>query len=124
MSCTERDQQCYHVGHAALARRVHVGVSAQYNRTIPILTIIVNNGALGGYEKHMPVATERYRTKFISGDYAAVAEGLGSYSERVEQPADIIPAIERAKAAIANEKPALLEIVTREEGAFSHQKIL
>jgi acetolactate synthase-1/2/3 large subunit len=91
---------------------------------IPILTILLNNGALGGYEKHMPVATERYRTKFLSGSYATVAQGLGVYSERVEQPVDIIPAIERAKAAIANEQPALLEIMTREEGAFSHQKIL
>ena len=28
------------------------------------------------------------RTKFLSGDYAKVAEGLGGYSEKVENPAD------------------------------------
>jgi acetolactate synthase I/II/III large subunit len=86
---------------------------------IPILTILLNNSALGGYEKLMPVATERYRLKFLSGDYAKVAEGLGGYSERVEQPADIIPAIQRAQEQIAIGKPALLEVITREEGAFS-----
>ena len=86
---------------------------------IPIMTIILNNSALGGYERHMPVATEKYRTKYLSGDYAKVAEGLGGYSERVERPAEIAPAIERAKAAIEGGKPALLEIITREEGAFS-----
>jgi acetolactate synthase-1/2/3 large subunit len=83
------------------------------------LTIILNNSALGGYEKHMPAATERYRTKFLTGNYAQVAEGLGGYSEKVENPADIIPAIYRAQKEIANGKPALLEIITREEGAFS-----
>jgi acetolactate synthase-1/2/3 large subunit len=86
---------------------------------IPILTIILNNSALGGYEKHLPVATERYGTKFLSGDYARVAEGLGGYSERVESPAGIIPAIQRAQEQLAAGKPALLEMITREEGAFS-----
>ncbi len=86
---------------------------------IPILTIILNNSALGGYEKHLPVATDRYGTKFLSGDYAKVAEGLGGYSEKVEDPADIIPAIQRAQEQLAAGKPALLEVITREEGAFS-----
>jgi acetolactate synthase-1/2/3 large subunit len=86
---------------------------------IPILTIILNNSALGGYEHHMPVATKHYRTKFISGDYTKIAEGLGGYSERVESPAEIIPAIERAQKAIEAGKPALLEMITREEGDFS-----
>ena len=86
---------------------------------IPILTIMFNNSALGGYEKHMPVATERFQTKFLSGDYAKVAEGLGGYSEKVENPADIIPAIQRAQKETEAGKPALLEIITREETDFS-----
>jgi acetolactate synthase I/II/III large subunit len=86
---------------------------------IPILTILLNNSALGGYEKLMPVATERYRLKYLSGEYAKVAQALGGYGERVERPADIIPAIERAQEQIAAGKPALLEVITREEGAFS-----
>ena len=86
---------------------------------IPILTIMFNNSALGGYEKHMPVATERFRTKFLSGDYAKVAEGLGGYSEKIENPADIIPAIQRAQKETEAGKPALLEIITREETDFS-----
>ena len=89
------------------------------SKTIPILTIILNNSALGGYEHHMPIATKRFGTKFLSGDYAKVAEGLGGYSERVENPADIIPAIHRAQKEIDGGKPALLEVITREEGAFS-----
>jgi acetolactate synthase-1/2/3 large subunit len=86
---------------------------------IPILTIILNNSALGNYKSYMPVSTERYGTPYLSGDYAKVAEGLGGYSERVEDPAEIIPAIDRAQKEMEAEKPALLEIITREEGEFS-----
>lgn len=83
---------------------------------IPILTVVLNNSALGGYENHMPVATERYGTKFLTGDYAKIAEGLGGYSEKVENPTDIIPAIHRCQNVLEDGKPALLEIITREEG--------
>ena len=76
---------------------------------IPILTILLNNGELGGYEKHIPVAIERYGLKYVSGDYAKVAEGLGGYCEKVKQPQEIIPALERAKKVVAAGKPALLE---------------
>ena len=86
---------------------------------IPILTIILNNSALGGYEHHLPIATEKYGTKFLSGDYTKVAEGLGGYSEKVEAPDDIIPSIKRAQKETEAGRPALLEVITREEGAFS-----
>jgi thiamine pyrophosphate-dependent acetolactate synthase large subunit-like protein len=86
---------------------------------IPILTIILNNSALGGYEHHLPTATEKYGTKFLSGDYTKVAEGLGGYSEKVEAPNDIIPSIKRAQKETEAGRPALLEVITREEGAFS-----
>ena len=86
---------------------------------IPIMTIMFNNSALGNYKQGMPVATERYGTPFISGDYTKVAEGLGAYSERVENPAEIIPAINRAQKEMEAQKPALLEIITREEPDLS-----
>jgi thiamine pyrophosphate-dependent acetolactate synthase large subunit-like protein len=86
---------------------------------IPILTIVLNNSALGGYEKHIPVATERYGTKFLSGNYARVADGLGSYNERVEKPQDVVPAIQRAKEVVESGRPALVEMITREESGFS-----
>ena len=86
---------------------------------IPILTVILNNGAMGGYEKYLPVATERYGTKFLSGDYTAVAEGLGAYSERVEKIDEIVPAIRRGIEVTQTGRPAVLEMMTREETEFS-----
>jgi thiamine pyrophosphate-dependent acetolactate synthase large subunit-like protein len=94
-------------------------VETAVREKIPILIVLLNNGAMGGYEKHLPVATERYGSKFLTGQYAAVAAGLGAYSERVERPAEIVPAIRRGLEANASGRPALLEMITREEQAFS-----
>ena len=85
---------------------------------IPILTILLNNSCMGGYGKYHPLATERYGFKYLSGDYTMIAKGQGAYSERVEQPGEIAPAIERARRAIGEGKPALLEMITREEAEF------
>ena len=82
---------------------------------IPVLTILVNNSKLGGYEKRLPVASEKYNLNILSGNYSVIAEGCGGYAERVEQPKDIIPAIKRAKEANDSGKPALLEIITKDE---------
>ena len=84
-----------------------------------IITVIVNNGAMGGYEKNIPIATERYRSKYVTGEYARMAESLGAYAERVTDPAEVGPSIERAKAIATTGQPCVLEIITREEPVFS-----
>jgi thiamine pyrophosphate-dependent acetolactate synthase large subunit-like protein len=87
---------------------------------IPILTIVLNNSAMGIYSpERFPTANDIYGTKFLSGNYAQIAEALGCYSERVERPTEIVPAIQRAQEAIAAGQPALLEMVTKEERTFS-----
>ncbi len=86
---------------------------------IPILSIVLNNSRFGGYEKMLPVATEHYNIDRVGGDYTKVAEALGFYAERIRQPDDIIPAIERAKQVLANGQPAFIEIITRVDTDFS-----
>jgi len=83
------------------------------------LTIVFNNGLMGDYEKHLPNATRLYRARYITGDYAKIAEGLGAYAEKVERPEEIIPAARRALKITQEGRPALLDIVTREETALS-----
>ena len=83
------------------------------------LTVVFNNGLMGDYEKHLPNATRLYGSRYISGDYAKIAEGLGAYSERVEKPEEIIPAVKRALQVMQDGRPALLDLVTREETALS-----
>jgi len=86
---------------------------------IGIVTVLLNNSCLGGYDKHLPNATRLYGTRFLSGNYRQVAEGLGAYAERVEEPEEIIPAAKRAVRVAAEGRPALLEIITKEEPVFS-----
>ena len=86
---------------------------------IGIVTVILNNSCLGGYDKHLPNATRLYGTRFLSGNYAKVAEGLGAYVECVEKPREIIPAAHRAVRAADGGRPAVLEIITKEDPVLS-----
>jgi thiamine pyrophosphate-dependent acetolactate synthase large subunit-like protein len=94
---------------------------------IPILTILVNNGLMGGYGRYIPVATEKYRSRYLSGDYSRVAEALGVVAERVTHPSEIVPALKHALAVTApggdpaapDARPALVEFITREETDLS-----
>ncbi len=86
---------------------------------IGTITIVFNNGLMGDYEKHLPNATRLYGARYITGDYAKIAEGLGAYAERVEKPEEIIPAVRRAVQVTQDGRPVLLEMITREETALS-----
>lgn len=86
---------------------------------IPILSVVVNNSAMGGYEKHLPIATEKFGTKFLTGDYAQLAASMGAYAEKVTEPRAIIPALRRAADQVRKGQTALVECITCEERAFS-----
>ena len=86
---------------------------------LPIMTVILNNRVMGGYAHHLPVATEKYRTNELSGDYAKVGEGLGGYTERVEKAADLKSAFERGIAQTKTGRAVLIEVITREELNFA-----
>jgi len=93
-------------------------VETAVRERIPIMTVILNNSCMGGYGHHMPNASERYRSNRLSGDYAAVARGLGAHAERVERPEEIVPAIQRGAAATREGRPVVLEMITREEPTY------
>jgi len=102
------------MGDAAFGM-VGMDLETAVRERIPILTVLLNNSAMGNYERLIPKATERYRTKYLSGDYSTVARGLGAHAQRVEQPGGIIPALQRALVATREGQAALVEIITREE---------
>ena len=51
---------------------------------IPICTVILNNGLLGGYDGYLPISTEKYGTRNLSGHYAILGQALGGYAERID----------------------------------------
>ncbi len=94
---------------------------------IPILSVLVNNGLMGGYEKWIPIASRKYRSRYLGGEYASMAAALGVAAERVTQPAEIVPALRRALAVVSpggnpaadTARPALVEFITCEETRLS-----
>jgi thiamine pyrophosphate-dependent acetolactate synthase large subunit-like protein len=82
---------------------------------IPILTMVLNNGLMGGYTEYMPDAVARYDAHRLGGDYRAVATSLGAYAERVDAPGELRGALERCIACVESGRPALLEAMTHEE---------
>jgi thiamine pyrophosphate-dependent acetolactate synthase large subunit-like protein len=106
------------MGDAAFGM-VGMDVETAVRERIGVLTILLNNSAMGGYSRAMPVATERYGVSRLSGDYVRVATGLGAHAERVTHCADIAPAIARASAITMEGRPVVLEFITREEPVLS-----
>jgi len=86
---------------------------------IPILSVMLNNSCMAIELPIMQVATQKFRSTDISGNYAALAQALGGYGERVTEPGAIVPAITRAVRKTREGTPALLEFITAKEIEFS-----
>src|SRR5215211_976617 len=97
---------------------VGMDVETAVRARIPILTIVMNNGLMGGYVEWMPDAVERYGANQLGGSYSEIGAALGAYAERIERPAELRAALERCIASVEDGRTALLEIVTHEEPAL------
>jgi len=113
------DKLCINVMGDAAIGMVGMDFETAVRNQIPILTIVWNNGAMAIEAPTLPVATERFGAKYLGGDYAQLAKALGSYSERVEKPEEVVPSIRRAIQVTKDGHPALVEFITKEEPAFS-----
>jgi len=89
---------------------------------IPILTIVLNNNFMAAETHSMQASHERYGTMNILGNYADLARSLGGWSERVEEPGEIVPALKRARKVTDDGKAALLEFITSREINYSRMR--
>lgn len=82
---------------------------------VPTLTLLYNNSAMGIVMDLQKKGFEgRYTMVELGGDYVAVARALGAHAERVETPAQIVPAIENAIAKTEEGIPAVVEFITKQ----------
>ena len=86
---------------------------------VPITTVVINNFTMGGYDKSMPTAMERFGAGNQGGNYADVAKALGAEGIRVEKPEGIGPALKAAQQENAEGKVCVIEIITHQETHFS-----
>ena len=82
--------------------------AVRYN--LPIIICIANNQAWGMLKTNQ---TLRWKKRFIDTDlsgtnYANIAKGYGCYAERIADPKEIKPVLQRA---IESKKPAVLDIM-------------
>jgi thiamine pyrophosphate-dependent acetolactate synthase large subunit-like protein len=89
---------------------------------IPVVTIVFNNGRMGGYTRHHPVATRTHGIDLQTGHYADVARALGAHAARVERVSDLAPALTAAIRSTEDGRSALVEVMTREEPEFPHMR--
>ena len=96
-----------------------LGLCQEYH--LPILVIILNNGGYMAmrqeYHKFCPegwaVSHKAYLGVDIvpEPDYTKIAEAFDAYGERLEEPGDIEPALNRALQQIARGRAALLDVI-------------
>lgn len=113
------DKLCINVWGDAAIGFTGMDFETAVRERIPILSILLNNSSMAIELPVMKVATAKYRSTDISGQYADLARALGGYGERVSQPDQIIPALTRAIRQTQEGTPALLEFITQQELAIS-----
>ena len=87
---------------------------------MPILTIVLNNSYMSIYDNsRFPVALEKYNVKSLTGQFSEVAQAMGAYTEKITDPQDIVPAIQRGLASVEAGKATVLEFITCDEGDYS-----
>jgi len=113
------DKLCINVWGDAAIGFTGMDFETAVRERIPILSVLLNNFSMAIELKIMKVATEKYRSTDISGNYADFAKALGGWGERVTEPGEIVPAIKRAIAKTREGTPALLEFITEKAVDFS-----
>ena len=108
------DQLVFHVLGDASFGMVGMELETAVRMGIPTLTVVLNNGGIGGslMTLDQPDMAPASMT-VLSGNFSQVAQGLGAYTERVEQPGDLVPAFRRAIKATEEGQAALVEVMIK-----------
>lgn len=117
------DKLCINVMGDASFGMTGMDIETAARNGIATLTIVFNNSVMAAERDVLVLATEKYGSMDVGGNYAKVAEGLNVQSRRVESPDDIIPAIKEAVAVTQSGKPYLLEFVVKQGYDFSRDDV-
>ncbi len=116
------DKLCINVWGDAAIGMTGMDFETAVRERLPILSILFNNFTMAIELSTMEVATEKFNTTGLSGNYADMARAFGGYGERITTPDEIIPAIRRGIEQTESGTPALLEFITCQETDYSLPK--
>lgn len=119
LGAPDRQVVCFIGDGAVMYSAAGFWTQARYN--IPVLTVVANNHnyqtvrlVYHGYHGKMAVR-ERYAGTYLGEpniDFVALAESQGVGGEKVDNPRQLEPALQRGKAITAEGKPYLIEVAT------------
>jgi acetolactate synthase I/II/III large subunit len=109
----EPGKTCINIMGDAAIGMVGMDIETAVRNQIGIITVLFNNGIMAIESDSLVDAHTEYGANFVGGNYAALAESLGAMGERITQPADFTPALDRAVAASAQGQPAVLEVMVK-----------
>jgi acetolactate synthase-1/2/3 large subunit len=108
------DQLVLHVLGDSSFGMVGMEVETAVRMKLPILTVLLNNGGIGGSLMTLGNPNSAPATMSeLGGDFSVVARGLGAHAERVVAPGDLVPAYKRAVQATEEGQPALVEVMIK-----------
>jgi acetolactate synthase-1/2/3 large subunit len=93
--------------------------------SMPIMILVFNNSKYASmqyfHDKFYPSGTSRatkdyYGVNIQGPSYEEAAAMVGGFGARVERPADLKPALQKALAAIQSGKTAILNLITPDPG--------
>ncbi len=109
------DWTCVHVMGDAAIGMTGMDFETAARLKIGTITIVLKNALMGGYSKHHPNAAKKFQIELLGGDYAAMANALSGHGETISDPAELVPAYERAIEKADQGIPVLLQVITKEE---------
>ena len=115
------DKMCVNFMGDAAFGMIGLDFETSVRAGLPITTVVLNNSTMAIETRSMASSHERYGTRDLGGNYADMGTAMGGYAERVEDPSEVGPAIQRARRANEEGRAALLEFITSAEQEFSHR---
>ena len=109
------ERQCVNITGDAGIGYMLGNMEALVRHNIGVTTIHINNGGFAGYGPGFWGGGHSPYTYVVSdhsvADMSQAVKALGYYAEDVSEPAEIIPALKRAFAENAHNRPAYLEFM-------------
>ncbi len=86
---------------------------------LPITTVLLNNGGMATYPGGFPTARTQYGVSHMTGDYAAIAEGMGATGITVMRVGELGPAIRKARKLNDDGRTVLIDVHSNYESRKS-----
>ncbi len=118
------DKLCINVMGDAAIGMVGMDIETASRNSIPILTIVFNNGVMAAERDTLLISTEKWNTMDVGGNYRDFANAFGVRGFRVEKAADFPAALAEAKKVTEGGTPALIECIVKEGYDFTHARPL